>query len=132
MILAWNRRLDIKGMEADQEFRGYTVLKQNIKIMNFEPHMHAYGARMCLDAIWGSTTETLTCSGYNHSWVRVYSYADDAMPLLPKGTILQMRAYFDNTPANANVADPRNWGRPGAPLDRQHVNRHRDGHPADR
>ena len=58
---------------------------------------------------WGSTTETLTCSGYNHSWVRVYSYADDAQPLLPKGTVLQMWAYFDNTPANANVADPRNW-----------------------
>jgi hypothetical protein len=64
---------------------------------------------MCLDAIWGTTVETLSCSGYNHSWVRVYTYADDATPLLPKGTILRVTGYFDNTPANKNVSDPRNW-----------------------
>jgi hypothetical protein len=39
----------------------------------------------------------------------VYTYADDAAPLLPKGTILRLTGYFDNTPANKNVADPRNW-----------------------
>jgi hypothetical protein len=53
--------------------------------------------------------ETLNCVGYDHSWVRVYSYAAEAAPLLPKGTILRITGYFDNTPANKNVADPRNW-----------------------
>jgi hypothetical protein len=71
--------------------------------------MHAAGVRMCLDAIWGTTTETLTCAGYNHSWVRVYTYEDDSAPLLPKGTILRISSYFDNSPSNRNVADPRNW-----------------------
>jgi hypothetical protein len=101
--------LDIKGMEANQKFEAFTVLQDNTKIMNYEPHMHANGVRMCLDAIYGSTTETLSCSGYNHGWVRVYTYADDAQPLLAKGTILRITGYFDNTPANKNVADPRNW-----------------------
>jgi hypothetical protein len=64
---------------------------------------------MCLDAIYGTTVQTLSCAGYNHSWVRIYTYADDAAPLLPKGTILRVTGYFDNTPANKNVADPRNW-----------------------
>jgi hypothetical protein len=41
--------------------------------------------------------------------VRVYTYADDAQPLLPKGTILRATSYFDTTPANRNLADPRNW-----------------------
>jgi hypothetical protein len=28
---------------------------------------------------------------------------------LPKGTILRVTGYFDNTPANKNIVDPRNW-----------------------
>ena len=67
------------------------------------------GVRMCLDAICGSRVETLSCSGYDHSWVRAYQYEDDAAPLLPRGTILRVTGYYDNTPANRNVVDPRNW-----------------------
>ena len=78
-------------------------------LTTFEPHMHASGVRMCMEAIWGGRTETLSCSGYDHNWVRVYKFADDAAPLLPKGTLLHLIAYFDTTPANKNVVDPRNW-----------------------
>jgi hypothetical protein len=101
--------LDIKGMQADQRIEAYSTLTEHTKITVFEPHMHAAGVRMCLDAIWGTTVQTLSCAGYNHSWVRIYTYADDAAPLLPKGTILRVTGYFDNTPANKNVSDPRNW-----------------------
>ena len=101
--------LDIKGMQANQKVEGFLVLTQNAKLMIFEPHLHASGVRMCLEAIWQNTIETLTCAGYNHNWVRVYTYADDAQPLLPKGTILRATSYFDTTPANRNLADPRNW-----------------------
>ena len=103
------RDLDIKGMQADQRIEAYSTLSENTKMIAYEPHMHAAGVRMCLDAIWGTTVQTLSCSGYNHSWVRTYNYADDAAPLLPKGTILRVTGYFDNTPANKNVSDPRNW-----------------------
>ena len=103
--------LDIEGMQANQHFEAFTVLPENAKIIGFEPHMHAAGVRMCLDAISGAgmMVETLNCVGYDHSWVRVYTYEDDATPLLPKGTILRITGYFDNTPSNRNVADPRNW-----------------------
>jgi hypothetical protein len=101
--------LDIKGMQADQRIEAYSTLTENTKMTVFEPHMHAAGVRMCLDAIWGTTVQTLSCAGYNHGWVRTYTYADDAAPLLPKGTILRVTGYFDNTPANKNVSDPRNW-----------------------
>jgi hypothetical protein len=101
--------LDIKGMQADQKIEAYSTLSEHTKLVVFEPHMHAAGVRMCLDAIYATTVQTLSCAGYNHGWVRIYTYADDAAPLLPKGTILRVTGYFDNTPANKNVSDPRNW-----------------------
>ncbi len=105
--------IDIKGMENNQQLHAYAVLNENTKIISFEPHLHAPGTRMCLEAIWGYNIQTLSCVGYDHNWVRGYSYADDVAPLLPKGTILHIIGYFDNTPANKNVPDPRNWSGSG-------------------
>src|SRR5262245_4384725 len=101
--------IDIRGMESGKKIESFTTLTQPTKITVFEPHMHAAAVRMCLDAIWGSRIETLSCSGYDHSWVRSYQYADDWAPLLPRGTILLVTGYDDTTPANRNVVDPRNW-----------------------
>ena len=101
--------LDIRPMEADQKFEAFSTLMEHTKMMVYEPHMHAAGVRMCLDAIWQNNVETLSCAGYNHNWVRVYTFEDDAAPLLPRGTILRITGYFDNTPSNPNVSDPRNW-----------------------
>ncbi len=101
--------ISIRPNEANQQLHAYTVLQENTKITSFEPHLHAPGARMCLEAIWGINIQTLTCSGYDHNWVRGYDYADDATPLLPKGTILHITGYMDNSPSNRNVPDPRNW-----------------------
>jgi hypothetical protein len=38
-----------------------------------------------------------------------YEYDDDHAPLLPKGAILHIIGYMDNTEKNKNVPDPRNW-----------------------
>ena len=105
--------LDIRPLEADQRHDAYFTMPENAKISVFEPHMHAPGVRMCMEAIWGTTVQTLNCAGYDHNWVRVYKYEDDAAPLLPKGTILHLTGYFDNSPANPNVVDPRNWSGSG-------------------
>ena len=101
--------IDIKAMEANQQLHAYTVLQQHTKIISFEPHLHAPGARMCLEAIWGFNIQTLNCVGYDHNWVRGYDYTDDSAPLLPRGTILHIVGYMDNSPTNKNVPDPRNW-----------------------
>ena len=105
--------IDILPMQDNQRMDAYFTLPENTKISVYEPHMHAPGVRMCLEAVWGDTVETLNCSGYDHNWVRVYKYEDDAAPLLPKGTILHLSGYFNNTPTNPNVVDPRNWSGSG-------------------
>jgi len=101
--------ISVEGDGRDQELHAYTVLEEHTKVVTFEPHLHAPGERMCLEAIWGYSVETLSCVGYDHNWVRGYPYAADYAPLLPKGTILHITGYFDNTTANPNVPDPRNW-----------------------
>lgn len=101
--------ISVEGDGKDQELHAYQVLTQNTKIITFEPHLHAPGERMCLEAIWGYSVETLSCVGYDHNWVRGYAFEDDYTPLLPKGTVLHITGYFDNTNANPNVADARNW-----------------------
>jgi hypothetical protein len=101
--------IDIEPNQAGQQLHAYTVLQDNIKILSFEPHLHAPGMRMCLEAIWGYNIQTLNCVGYDHNWVRGYDYTDQSAPLLPKGTILHIIGYMDNSPSNKNVPDPRNW-----------------------
>jgi hypothetical protein len=101
--------IDIKSMEANQQLHAYTVLQEHTKVITFEPHLHAPGMRMCLEAIWGFNIQTLSCAGYDHNWVRGYAYEDDYAPLLPKGTILHIIGFMDNSPTNKNIPDPRNW-----------------------
>ena len=105
--------IDIKPMQAGQELHAYKVLEEHTRIVLFEPHQHAPGTRMCLEAIWGHNVQQLTCAGYDHNWVKQYIYEDDYAPLLPKGTILHVIGWLDTTVANRNVADPRNWSGGG-------------------
>ncbi len=105
--------IDVKPNQAKQELHAYATLTEHTKIIAFEPHLHAPGVRMCLEAIWGHNIHTLNCVGYDHNWVKQYVYDDDAAPLLPKGTIVHLIGFLDTTPANKNPADPRNWAGGG-------------------
>ena len=46
---------------------------------------------------------------FQFQWMNTYQYADDSAPLLPKGTVLHVMAWHDNTPANPNNPDPDQW-----------------------
>ena len=107
--LANGSDIDIEANMAGQRLDAYTVTTQHTKIISFEPHLHAPGERMCLEAIWGFKAETLSCVGYDHNWVRTYVFENDYQPLLPKGTILHITGYMNNTVTNQNIPDPRNW-----------------------
>ena len=107
--LANGSDIDIEANMTGQRLDAYLVTGGHTKIISFEPHLHAPGERMCLEAIWGFKAETLSCVGYDHNWVRTYVFADDYQPLLPRGTILHITGYMNNTGTNANIPDPRNW-----------------------
>ena len=114
MTLIGNPKDDIDIPAGDDNVRldAYYEMPQAAKLATFEPHMHASGVRMCLEVFYGGMNgrrETLNCAGYNHSWVKVYTYGDDAAPLLPKGTVLHLTGWYNNSASNPNVIDPRNW-----------------------
>ena len=113
IILGNGVDLDVQPNMAKQELHSYATLTEHTKIIAFEPHLHAPGVRMCLEAIWGLNVQTLSCVGYDHNWVKQYVYDDDAAPLLPKGTIVHLIGFLDTTAANKNPADARNWAGGG-------------------
>jgi hypothetical protein len=100
--------IEVNPNQDNQRIDAYWVAPQHIKLINYEPHMHAAGVRMCIEAIYGRAVETLNCAGYDHNWVRNYQYEDDAAPILPKGTILHAMGWFDNTTKNTNITEARN------------------------
>jgi hypothetical protein len=91
--------------------QGFFVMKQPGRVESFQPHMHLRGKAMMIEAIMPSgKTEMLShVDTFNFNWHNSYYYADDAAPLLPKGTVLRITAWHDNTAANKANPDPAQW-----------------------
>src|SRR5262245_24145053 len=90
---------------------GFTVLKENALIQNFQPHFHLRGKSMQVEAILpdGARQIISYVSNFNFNWMTNYIYADDAAPALPKGTVIHVSAWYDNTKGNKNNPDPDQW-----------------------
>jgi len=90
---------------------GFSVLKENALIENFQPHFHLRGKAMQVEAILpDGTRQILSYVGnFNFNWMTNYIYDDDAAPLLPKGTVIHVSAWYDNTRGNKNNPDPDQW-----------------------
>jgi hypothetical protein len=90
---------------------GFTVLKENALLENFQPHFHLRGKAMKVEAILpdGSRQVVSYVGNFNFNWMTNYIYADDAAPAFPKGTIIHVSAWYDNTRANKNNPDPDQW-----------------------
>jgi hypothetical protein len=90
---------------------GFFVLKENARVESFQPHMHLRGKAMQMSAILptGQVQVLSYVSNFNFNWMSSYLYADDAAPMLPKGTILKVEAWHDNTASNKNNPDPNVW-----------------------
>lgn len=103
-------RLDIPPNSV-AESQGFHVLRAAARLENFQPHMHLRGKAMLIQAILpNGTVKTLSyVDHFNFNWMTNYIYADDDAPVLPKGTIIHVTAWHDNTRANPNNPDPDQW-----------------------
>ncbi len=90
---------------------GHFVLRQHARVESFQPHMHLRGKAMSMEALLpNGTTQVLSnVSDFNFNWHVSYVYASNSAPLLPKGTIVKITGWHDNTTANKNNPDPNVW-----------------------
>jgi len=103
-------RVDIPPNETSM-LQQFHVLKAPARIENFQPHMHMRGKAMSMEAIYpdGKREVLSYVNNYQYKWHTNYIYADDWAPVLPKGTVIVITAWHDNTSANKNNPDPRQW-----------------------
>jgi hypothetical protein len=90
---------------------GFFVLPSAARIESFQPHMHLRGKAQSLEAILpsGQTILLSHVDNFNFNWHNSYIYDDDVAPLLPKGTVLKVTSWHDNTSANKANPDPDVW-----------------------
>jgi hypothetical protein len=103
-------RIDI-APNSTAVIQGYTVLKAPARLENFQPHFHLRGKAMAVEAILptGQTQIVSYVDRFNFNWMTNYIYADDAAPVFPKGTIIHVTSWYDNTTANKSNPDPNQW-----------------------
>ena len=103
-------RLDIPPNTV-KESQAFHVLKQPARLENFQPHMHLRGKAMAIEAVLPDGTSQMLSyvNNFNFNWMNNYIYADAAAPVLPKGTIIHVTAWHDNTRSNPNNPDPDQW-----------------------
>ena len=91
--------------------QNFYTLQAPARLENFQPHMHMRGKMMAMEAIFpNGARETLSMvNNFQWNWHVNYVYADDAAPLVPKGTTLVFTAWHDNTADNLNNPDPTQW-----------------------
>ncbi len=104
------RYLDILPNSVTEN-EGFTPLKQAARLENFQPHMHLRGKAMAVEAILpdGTTQMVSYVGNFNFNWMTNYIYSDDDAPVFPKGTIIHVTAWHDNTTANPNNPDADQW-----------------------
>jgi hypothetical protein len=91
--------------------QGFFALRQAARVESFQPHMHLRGKAMAIDAVLPSgQVQTLShVADFNFNWHNSYVFADDAAPLLPKGTLMRITAWHDNTAAKKSNPEPNTW-----------------------
>jgi len=102
--------LEIPPHTVIQHQGSYTLPAPAI-IHNFQPHMHMRGKAFLMEVIYPDGRREILnyADRYDNRWHINYIYAPDAAPVLPKGTVVQITAWHDNTSANRNNPDPRQW-----------------------
>jgi len=92
--------------------QGFHSFKTPVRIDSFQPHGHFRLVAKTLE-IFSPETGKLemisSISNWTNDWHTSHIYADDAAPLVPKGAVLVVTGYYDNTKENKQNPDPDQW-----------------------
>ena len=105
--------LAIAPGDANSRSDAYFVLAEAARLVSFQPHMHYRGKRQTLEAILPSGQVELLTDVNHFVWTWQITYPYKNQPAFPKGTVLHMTAYHDNSAGNKENPDPTafvGWG----------------------
>lgn len=92
---------------ADYPVAGSAALGVDCELLAVYPHMHLRGKSMALSAVYptGEREEFVRVPHYDFNWQMVYAFSKPR--LLPKGTLLEADATFDNSATNRSNPNPQ-------------------------
>jgi hypothetical protein len=99
--------INIPADAARHRIHSTFTLPHDIRAVGISPHMHWLGREMKVEAHLpdGTTRHLLWIKDWDFNWQGRYLYHDQI--LLPKGTRLELEAFYDNSAGNpANPHDP--------------------------
>jgi hypothetical protein len=108
-----NVRFAIPPGAANHEVTSSRTFAEDVLLTSMMPHMHVRGKDMTYTAKFpdGRSEILLHVPKYDFNWQHSYELAEPK--LLPKGTILEVTAHYDNSAANPFNPDPTatvRWG----------------------
>ena len=106
-------RFVIPAYDGNAEVKGTTTLQRDTVMTSLTPHMHVRGKYMTYIAHYPDGTDEILLSvpKYDFNWQ--ISYELKTPKVLPKGTIVEVIAHYDNSAANKFNPDPSKdvkWG----------------------
>jgi hypothetical protein len=100
--------------EPNYRLESRVIVQQPLSIVSLQPHMHFRGSFFEYSVIYpsGESEVLLRTPHYNFHWQQTYYL--EKPKLLTKGTILIVKAGYDNSPNNPDNPDPKAWVKGGA------------------
>jgi mono/diheme cytochrome c family protein len=92
--------------------QGFHSFKTPVRIDSFQPHGHFRLVGKTLEIFYPDTGKlemVSSVSNWTNNWHTSHIYEDDAAPLVPKGAVLVVTGYYDNTKSNKQNPDPDQW-----------------------
>lgn len=92
--------------------QGFHSFKTPVRIDSFQPHGHTRLVGMTAEIFYPDTGKlelVSSVSNWTNQWHTSHVYEDDYAPLLPKGAVLVVTGYYDNTAKNKGNPDPDQW-----------------------
>ena len=92
---------------STQMVRGTWVVQEPTRIHSIRGHMHLRGKYQMIEAIYpDGRREVLSKLDWQHRWHTTFLFEDHVQPLLPKGTLVVLTSFFDNTADNPGNPEP--------------------------
>lgn len=92
--------------------QGFHSFDHPVRIDSFQPHGHLRMNAASLEIyhpLTGRTENISQISNWSATWHHSHIYAEDVAPLLPTGSVLVIKQWYDNTANNPNNPDPDQW-----------------------